>query len=105
MSDTGLLTLAQVESARERIASRLPPTPLRRSFALRAHDAWLKLECWQPTGSFKVRGATNFIASLSAEQRRFAVSTIASTTGCSWEGDRLMTLSTSLVAVWYSSDS
>ena len=73
MSDTGLLTLAQVESARERIASRLPPTPLRRSFALRAHDAWLKLECWQPTGSFKVRGALHHLASLGEDQRRRGV--------------------------------
>ena len=73
MSDTGLLTLAQVESARERIASRLPPTPLRRSFALRAHDAWLKIECWQPTGSFKVRGALHHLASLNEDQRRRGV--------------------------------
>jgi threonine dehydratase len=73
VSDTGLLTLAQVESARERIASRLPPTPLRRSFALRAHDAWLKLECWQPTGSFKVRGALHHLASLGEDQRRRGV--------------------------------
>jgi threonine dehydratase len=48
----------------------LPPTPLRRSFALRARGpAYLKLECWQPTGSFKVRGALNLLASISAEER------------------------------------
>ena len=36
----------------------LPPTPLRRSFAVPGRgDVLLKLECWQPTGSFKVRGA------------------------------------------------
>ncbi|HEY7511568.1 MAG TPA: pyridoxal-phosphate dependent enzyme [Vicinamibacteria bacterium] len=48
----------------------LPPTPLRRSFALRAYgDARLKLECWQPTGSFKVRGALHLLAGLSSEER------------------------------------
>ena len=38
-------------------------------------------------------------------QSRAAVSTMASKTGWSCEGARLMTLRTSLVAVWYSSDS
>jgi threonine dehydratase len=33
----------------------------------------LKLECWQPTGSFKVRGATNLLASLDADERRRGV--------------------------------
>jgi threonine dehydratase len=34
---------------------------MRRSFALRERGAvWLKLECWQPTGSYKVRGALHF---------------------------------------------
>ena len=43
-----------------------------------------------------------------AYRRRTAqprVSTIVSSTGCSSVGERLMTSSTSLVAVWYSSDS
>jgi threonine dehydratase len=48
----------------------LPPTPLRRSFGLRARgEVLLKLECWQPTGSFKVRGALHLLASLSSEER------------------------------------
>src|SRR4029079_13536357 len=34
-----------------------------------AGEAYLKLECWQPTGSFKVRGALNALASLPAEAR------------------------------------
>ena len=38
-------------------------------------------------------------------QSRAAVSTTVSSTGCTSEVERLMTLSTSLVAVWYSSDS
>jgi hypothetical protein len=39
------------------------------------------------------------IKAYSAEQSRAAVPAIASSTGCTWEGERLMTLSTSLVAV------
>lgn len=67
------LTLGEIEQARERLAPWLPPTPLRRSFALRPQDVWLKLECWQPTGSFKVRGALNHLASLSEDERRRGV--------------------------------
>jgi threonine dehydratase len=33
----------------------------------------LKLECWQPTGSFKVRGALNVLAALDPAQRRAGV--------------------------------
>jgi len=67
------LSLEDVFRARRVLARYLPPTPLRSAFCLRPRPAYLKLECWQPTGSFKVRGATNFIASLSAEQRRGGV--------------------------------
>lgn len=71
---TARLTLDDVERARAAIRSYLPPTPLRRSFALRGcGDAYLKLECWQPTGSFKVRGATHVLTSLSPEERRRGV--------------------------------
>src|SRR6516165_7277107 len=42
---------------------------------------------------------------VSAPESRTAVSTTVSSTGCTSAGERLMTLSTSLVAVWYSSDS
>jgi threonine dehydratase len=64
------LRLEDVERARKTIAPHLPSTPLRRSFALRGRgDCRMKLECWQPTGSFKVRGAINVMASLSQEER------------------------------------
>jgi threonine dehydratase len=63
-----------VERARATIAPYLRPTPLRRSFALRgAGDGYLKLECWQPTGSFKVRGAVNMLASLTTDERRAGI--------------------------------
>ena len=62
------LELADVQAARERIEPYLAPTPLRRSYAIPGGAAWLKLECWQPTGSFKVRGAINILSSLSADE-------------------------------------
>jgi len=63
------LSADDVLRARDVLRRHLPPTPLRRSFALRPRPAWLKLECWQPTGSFKVRGAFNILSSLDAEAR------------------------------------
>jgi threonine dehydratase len=61
------LTPADVERARTVIAPHLPPTPLRPSLAV--PGAHLKLECWQPTGSFKVRGALANLATLTADER------------------------------------
>lgn len=68
------LTADDVTRAAAVLRPYLPPTPLRPSFALRARGpVFLKLECWQPTGSFKVRGALNLLDSLSAEERRRGV--------------------------------
>ena len=64
------LTLADVRAAGERIRPLLAPTPLRPSLAAPDHDLRLKLECWQPTGSFKVRGALSAMAALSQTERR-----------------------------------
>jgi threonine dehydratase len=60
-----MLTLDDVRRAASRIAPYLPPTPLRRSFSV-ASPTYLKLESWQPTGSFKVRGAVNHLLALGA---------------------------------------
>ncbi len=60
-----MLSLDDVRRAATRIAPYLPPTPLRRSFAV-GTPTFLKLECWQPTGSFKVRGAINHLLALDA---------------------------------------
>ncbi len=69
-----LLTPDDVRRADETVARFLAPTPLRPSFALRDHgEVLLKLECWQPTGSFKVRGALHLLASLSEQERRRGV--------------------------------
>ncbi len=58
---------ADIRAAAARIAPLIRRTPLRRSAGLSdflGGDVWLKLECEQVTGSFKIRGATNVLASL-----------------------------------------
>ncbi len=67
------LTIAEVEQAWQGLAADLPPTPLRPSLAAPGFDLRLKLECWQPTGSFKVRGALHLLRSLGAQERRHGV--------------------------------
>ncbi|SDE29063.1 hydroxyectoine utilization dehydratase EutB [Paraburkholderia lycopersici] len=62
-----LLSLADVYRARQRLAGRVALTPLVASPALSARadvPVFLKLETVQPTGSFKLRGATNALAQL-----------------------------------------
>ena len=54
------------------LADVLPPTPLHRSDRLSAAtgaEVWLKREDLQPVRSYKLRGAFNFIAGLSDEER------------------------------------
>lgn len=63
----GALRVEDVERARAVLARHLRPTPLRES--LLAPGLLLKLECWQPTGSFKVRGATHLVATLDDAER------------------------------------
>ncbi|GGX86182.1 hydroxyectoine utilization dehydratase EutB [Litchfieldella qijiaojingensis] len=61
------VTLASIYAARKRIAGQVARTPLIRSQALSerfAAEVFLKLETCQPTGAFKLRGATNMIAAL-----------------------------------------
>jgi len=64
-----MIALADVRRAADTLRPHLVPTPLRRSSAFPGAPVYLKLECWQPTGSFKVRGATNLLASLAPEER------------------------------------
>ena len=64
-----MLHLDDVKRARERIAPYLSATPLRASYTVREPPTFLKLECWQPTGSFKVRGAMNHLLALDAKQQ------------------------------------
>ncbi len=68
MSDTA----AAAGDAASRIAEHVVRTPLRRSSALSAAtgaEVFCKLENRQETGSFKLRGATNRLLTLSDEQR------------------------------------
>lgn len=65
-------TLQDIYAAQRRIAGVARRTPLEQSFWLSevaGHPVYLKLECWQRTRSFKMRGACNAIALLSAEER------------------------------------
>src|SRR5438105_2492962 len=57
-----MVTLADVQVAAERIRTYVVRTPLERSRLLSqvcGVDVWLKFECFQLTGSFKLRGAIN----------------------------------------------
>ena len=70
--DGGFPTLADVLAAARRLEGIARRTPLERSPWLSEQagtDVWLKLETAQRTGSFKLRGACNAIASLSAGER------------------------------------
>jgi threonine dehydratase len=71
-----------VRAAAARIAAVVIHTPLRASHALSTRvraEVLLKCENEQQTGSFKVRGAYNVLASLTAEQRELGV--VASSAG------------------------
>jgi threonine dehydratase len=64
--------LEDVYAARRRIAVLARTTPVEQSARLSeayGADVLLKLECWQRTRSFKIRGACNAVALLDAAQR------------------------------------
>lgn len=64
--------VAAVLAARGRIAEHVRRTPLEHSAARSAaqgRPVHLKLECWQPTRSFKVRGAFSAVSRLTEAQR------------------------------------
>jgi len=62
------VTHADVLAAAERIEGRVHRTPTFSSATLGEH-VWLKAELFQKTGSFKVRGVLNKLASLAPEQK------------------------------------
>jgi threonine dehydratase len=73
-----MLSLADVEAARDRVSSVARRTPLEYSHSFsRMTDAevYPKLENFQRTGSFKIRGATNRIATLSEAEKDAGVIT------------------------------
>ena len=72
------LTLSLVEEAAELLRGEIVTTPLEESKELSARlgvPVWLKLECLQRTGSFKIRGALFQLARLPQEQRNRGVIT------------------------------
>src|SRR5664279_1782463 len=79
MTETRLITLEDISTARARLSGVAKHTPL-----VRMEDyggdgrLWIKAECLQPIGSFKLRGAYNKIASLRAEDRSRGVVTYSS---------------------------
>ncbi|WP_292060873.1 hydroxyectoine utilization dehydratase EutB [Mesorhizobium sp.] len=76
------VTLQHIRAARERIAGKIERTPAVPSQCLSdrvGQPIHLKLEHHQTTGAFKLRGASNAIAALSAEERSRGV--VAASTG------------------------
>ncbi len=75
---TSLPSPPDIRAAAARIAGAITRTPLTRSECLSTivgGDVWLKRECEQHTGSFKLRGATNVLAQFTAAEREAGVVT------------------------------
>jgi threonine dehydratase len=80
MTDRTLVTPEDIAAAHEVIAGRVRRTPMMHSVQLSDRLGFtlhLKLENFQKTGSFKVRGALNRIAGLTAEERKRGVVTMS----------------------------
>lgn len=67
-----LPTRSDVLESRARIGADVVHTPMLR-MSIEGRDIWLKAEVLQRTGSFKVRGALNFVASLEPDVRHRGV--------------------------------
>jgi len=78
----------EVLDAEKRIRPLLPPTPLVESPEL-APRALLKLETFQPTGSFKVRGALALLTRLAPGERVVAASAGNHALGVAWAATAL----------------
>lgn len=91
-----MVTYQDVLSARQKLAGHTVVTPAIRAIELEKRlggaEIYLKLECLQTTGAFKLRGATNKLLSLSAEERARGV--VAASSGnhaqaVAWAASRL----------------
>jgi threonine dehydratase len=74
------ITIKDIELANERIRKVIHRTPLEYSRRLSkelAPDVFLKLECFQTTGSFKLRGAMAKLSALSEEEKARGVLTVS----------------------------
>src|SRR5262245_62148520 len=68
-----MLTTDLIQAARERISSRIHRTPVitsRQFNEVAGNEVFFKCENFQRAGAFKIRGATNKIQSLTAEEKR-----------------------------------
>jgi threonine dehydratase len=77
---TNQVTLDDIRRAAERIKTTARRTPLERSRWLsdeHGADVWLKLECLQLTGSFKLRGALARLSQLTGDERARGVLTVS----------------------------
>jgi threonine dehydratase len=79
--------LDDLESAWQVVSAVLEPTPLVSSSI--ARDGFLKLETFQPTGSFKVRGGLSAISALAPETRAVTASAGNHGLGVAWASARL----------------
>lgn len=78
-------------SAAARIAEILPPTPLL-PVEIEGIPLWVKAECLQPIGAFKIRGGWNRLSTLSLEEAKRGVVGVSSgnhAQGVAWAARRL----------------
>jgi threonine dehydratase len=86
-----LPTREGVLRAAEAVAAILPPTPLL-SVEIAGYQVWLKAECLQPIGVFKIRGAWHRLNDMSVEERARGVVGVSSgnhAQGVAWAARRL----------------
>lgn len=75
-----MVTLEEIQNARATVSGRVHRTPLFSSRTLSERSdlrVFLKAECFQKTGSFKVRGVFNKLRSLTSEERARGVISIS----------------------------
>lgn len=80
-SQTDAFHPADIWSARARLGNRILRTPLLFSPSLSRRTGgqiYLKMECWQLCGCFKVRGAINMVSALTEEERSRGLVTCSS---------------------------
>lgn len=77
MSEMRQPTRAGVQAAADKIAAKLPPTPLL-PVQWKGKRFHVKAECLQPVGAFKIRGGWHRLTDLSAEERGAGVVGVSS---------------------------
>ncbi|MEM0910282.1 MAG: serine/threonine dehydratase [Pseudomonadota bacterium] len=78
------ISFKDIQTAQENIADIVYKTPITSSTLLNdwlGHDVFFKLECFQKTGSFKLRGATNFLRSHYRQHGSYPASILANSSG------------------------